>query len=245
MIKETELEVCADTTGDTLASSIQPIIAMDRDRCMGRLQCPHRLDYVTKSNHIPAGGNYKTPIPGHLIRLQRAVLPCVLACATGVRAFGERAEFGEDTDQQLFSTLHLQLAVDAPEIGMHRMRGESQSFGGDLFGIAVEDGADDAAFARRQAETRGERAPFPRHEHRLPGSAHHRLSHGVPIWRAFRSHRQTSPSSGSMTSPMCRKPHFVSTRVDAFASGSVCARTTRTRSSAAANRSSAPAASVA
>ena len=38
-------------------------------------------------------------------------------------------------------------------------------------------------------------------------------------------HRQTNPSSGSITSPRFSKPHFVSTLVEAFASGSVWAQT--------------------
>src|SRR5262245_15027433 len=40
------------------------------------------------------------------------------------------------------------------------------------------------------------------------------------------SHLHTNPSSGSMTSLMCWKPHLTKTRVEAFGSGSVCARTT-------------------
>ena len=60
-----------------------------------------------------------------------------------------------------------------------------------------------------------------------------------------RSQRHTGPSSGSATVPRWWKPHFRSTRVDAFASGKVCARTSRTPAEANAKATSAAAASVA
>jgi len=54
--------------------------------------------------------------------------------------------------------------------------------------------------------------------------------HGGLSAYAFRclSHLQTEPSSESMTSPTGRKPHLAKTRVEAFASENVWARTTRT-----------------
>src|SRR3989454_12820846 len=155
----------------------------------------------------------------------------VLPFASGRAAFGERTKFGEDAHQQLLAALHMELAIDAPQIGVHGMGRQPEPFGGVLLGIAVEHRAHDAAFARREAETARERAPLAGNEHRLAGSAHNTLSHGVPIWRALRSHRQTGPSSGSTTGPTCTKPHFSRTRVEAFASGRVCARMVRTRGS--------------
>src|ERR1051326_9363437 len=59
------------------------------------------------------------------------------------------------------------------------------------------------------------------------------------------SHRHTGPSSDSTTSPTRSNPHFAKTRVEALASGSVCARTSRTRSLPNAKTTSAVAASVA
>ena len=72
---------------------------------------------------------------------------------------------------------------------------------------------------------------FAGNEHRVARAVRDGLSHGAPICCGRRSHRQTSPSSGSVTSPTCSKPHFWSTRVDALGSGSVCARISRTRGS--------------
>src|SRR2546425_9860355 len=163
-----------------------------------------------------------------------APVSSVLSFAPGRAAFGERTKFGEDAHQQLLAALHVELAIDAPQIGVHGVGRQPQPFGGVLLGIAVEPGGHDAAFPRREAETRGERAPLARDEHRLAGPAHDSLSHVVPICCGLRSHRQTGPSSGSMTSPMRTKPHFASTRVDALASGRVCALMVRTRASLAA-----------
>src|SRR6266566_7063440 len=183
-----------------------------------------------KANHTRGREPDKTPNAGHLIRLQRAVPR---------RSLGERAEFGEHADQQFFAALHVQLAIDAPQVRVHRVRRQPETLGRAPLRIAIEHGAHDAAFARRETQTVGEGAPFAGNEEGLAGS------HGVPICPALRSHRQTGPSSGSTTSPICTNPHFVSTRVEAFGSGSVWARITRTRSSALAKRTSAPAASVA
>src|SRR6267378_2890378 len=182
----------------------------------------------------------KTPTAGHPIRLQRVVSQLrPLPPAAARRAFRQRAEFSEHADQQFLAALHVQLAIDAPQVGVHGVRRQAESLGGALLRLAVEDGAHDAAFPRRETQTGGERAPFAWNEDGLAGS------HGVPICPALRSHRQTGPSSGSTTSPICTNPHFVSTRVDALACGSVWARITRTRASALANRTSAAAASVA
>src|SRR2546427_2181970 len=161
---------------------------------------------------------------------------CLRSCSfrlfsSGGRALRERAEFGEDAHQQLLAALHLELAIDAPQIRVHGVGRQPQAGGGVFLGIAVEDGAHDAALARREAETGGERTPLAGNEHRLAGSSRHGLSHGVPICCALRSHRQTGPSSGSTTGPTCAKPHFASTRVEAFASGRVCARMVFTRGS--------------
>src|SRR6266511_475362 len=189
-------------------------------------------------------GTTRPPTPGHLIRLQRTVSR--LRPLPSVRdAFGERTELGKDADQQLLSALHLELAIDAPQVGMDGVGRETEPRGGVFLGIAVEHGADDPAFTRREAETGGEGAPLARNEHSLAGTADGSLSHDVPICCALRSHRQTGPSSGSTTGPMCTKPHFASTRVDALASGRVCARMVRTRASPAAKWISARAASVA
>src|SRR5437762_3026928 len=103
----------------------------------------------------------------------------------GAGTFRESTEFGEDAHQQLLATLHAELAIDAPQVGVHGVRRKPESRGGVLLGIAVEHGAHDAAFARREAETAGERAPFPWNEHSLAGPAHDGLSHGVPIWCAL------------------------------------------------------------
>src|SRR3989454_4956726 len=160
-----------------------------------------------------------------------APVSSVLSFAPGRAAFGERTKFGEDAHQQLLAALHLELAIDAPQIGVHGVGRQAEPLRGVLLGIAVEHGAHDAAFARREAETVGERTPLAGNEHRLAGSSRNGLSHGVPICGALRSHRQTGPSSGSTTEPMCTKPHFARTRVEAFASGFVCARMVRTRGS--------------
>src|SRR5437762_4782619 len=187
----------------------------------------------TQPNHTSAGKPHKTPTPGHLIRLQRAG-PALLLFSCVRRALGEGTKFGEDAHQQLLATLHAELAIEAPHIGVHGTRRQPEPRGGVLLGIAVEHGAYDAAFARRETETAGEGAPLAGDEHCLAGSSHKRFSHGVPICCALRSHRQTGPSSGSTTEPMCTKPHFARTRVDALASGRVCARIVRTRGSLAA-----------
>src|SRR5437588_2933377 len=187
----------------------------------------------TWPNHTSAAGPHKTPTPGHLIRLHRPVSALVPLPSTGT-ALGKGTKLGEDAHQQLLATLHAELAIDAPQIGVHGLRRQPEPRGGVLLGIAVEHGAHDAAFARRETETAGEGAPLARDEYCLAGSSHKRLSHGVPICCALRSHRQTGPSSGSTTEPMCTKPHSARTRVDAFVSGRVCARIVRTRGSLAA-----------
>ena len=69
----------------------------------------------------------------------------------------------------------------------------------------IEDGADDAALAGREAETGRQRPPLRRGEDSLTG-------HAVPICGASRSQRQTGPSSGSTTAPTCTKPHFAGSR---------------------------------
>src|SRR6266850_211258 len=184
----------------------------------------------TPPNHTPAAKSHKTPTPGHLIRLQRPV-SALGTLALVAAAFREGTKFGEDAHEQLFAALHIQLAIDAPHVGVHGVRREAEPRGRVLLGIAVEHGAHDPAFARREAEAVGERAPLARNEHALAGSCCHSLSHDVPICCALRSHRQTGPSSGSTTGPMCTKPHFVRTRVDAFGCGSVWARIVRTRGS--------------
>src|SRR5258705_5129158 len=198
----------------------------------------------TPPNHTPAAKSHKTPTPGHLIRLQRPV-SALGTLAPVVAGFRKGTKFGEDAHEQLFAALHIQLAIDAPHVGVDGVWREPEPRGGVLLGIAVEHGAHDAAFARREAEAVGERAPLARNEHGLAGSRCKSPSHDVPICCALRSHRQTGPSSGSTTVPMCTKPHFVRTRVDAFASGRVCARMRFTRGSPVAKWISARAASVA
>src|SRR5213078_7884 len=111
-----------------------------------------------------------------------ARVPAVRPFAAVAGALRERTEFGEDAHEQLLAALHVQLAIDAPQIGVHGVGRQAQPLRGVLLGIAVEHRAHDAAFARREAETAGERAPFTRNEHRLAGPAHDGLSHGVPIW---------------------------------------------------------------
>src|SRR5690349_1550756 len=106
-------------------------------------------------NMMLQGGTTRPPTPGHLIRLQRAV-PRVLLFSCGAGTFRESTEFGEDPHEQLLTTLHVQLSIDAPQVGVHGMGRQPQARGGVLLGIAVEHRADDAALARREAETAGE-----------------------------------------------------------------------------------------
>src|SRR6266542_2132427 len=73
-----------------------------------------------EANHTRGREPDKTPTAGHLIRLQRAVPR---------RSLGERAEFGEHAHQQLFATLHVELAVDAPQVGVHRVRRRPETLG--------------------------------------------------------------------------------------------------------------------
>lgn len=80
-------------------------------------------------------------------------MSAVLSLAACVAPFGQRAEFRKDAHQQLFATLHLQFSIDAPQVRVHGVGGQAEALCRSLLGIAVEDGADDAAFARRETET--------------------------------------------------------------------------------------------
>src|SRR5438552_2228580 len=173
--------VCAKTSVDELANVTKPAIAIARDRYIDG--CPplsKRCRTCNNRNHIPATVIDKTPTSGHPISLQRAVSafrPFARAPVAGT--FREGTEFGEDAHQQLFTTLHVQFAVDAPQVGVYGVRRQTEPFGGVLLRIAVEHGAHDAAFARRQAETRRERAPLPWNEDRLARAGHYGFPHGA------------------------------------------------------------------
>src|SRR5205823_8918595 len=84
----------------------------------------------------------------------------MLSFATVGRPLWQRAKFREHPHQQFLATLDVQLAIDAPQIGVHGMRRQAEPLRGVFLRRAVEDRAHDTALPRREAEATRERTPL-------------------------------------------------------------------------------------
>src|SRR5467141_2691032 len=111
-----------NTNVTKLADSIQLRQVTVRIMRIGRGSRERTVSNVLRRRNMsPPGGTTRPPTPGHRIRLQRAVLD-VRPFAPVSAALGEGAKFREDAHQQLLTALHVELAIDAPQIGVHGMR---------------------------------------------------------------------------------------------------------------------------